>query len=259
MKRIVATFGLLVLVPSSALAHEFRLEQVPNGGKLDCTLCHEASAGGGPRNVFGMQVESEGLDGEGAIETQDVVWGNLYDLDADGDGFTNGYELGDPDGTWEFGTEPDFGPSLPQDSESVPCGSGNLHPDEECDGDEFADDASCMSIGFTDGTLGCNTDCTFDTSMCVGEPDMGTSADMGGSDAGGTSADAGSDTGASTANDTGESGQTSGGGGGGYGPYYDNPPPPPREGCSGGLDVDEDAGLDAGFLLFLFGLWRRRR
>jgi hypothetical protein len=265
MRHYIATlFGLTILAPSIASAHEFRLEQIPNGGQLDCTLCHNASAGGGPRNVFGMQVENEGLDGEGAIEEQNVVWEQLYDLDADGDGFTNGFELGDPDGTWEFGTEPDFGPSLPQDPESVPCGSGNLHPDEECDGDEYADDATCVSLGFTGGMIACNADCTFDTSGCTGTPDAGMS-DMGASaDAGSTVPDASSQDMAAATGDTGGSAQeeeeeeSSG-----WGPYYDNPPPPPPEGaCAGEIetpDTGADAGMQVGFLLLLVGWFRRRR
>jgi hypothetical protein len=32
-----------------------------------------------------------------------VIWANLYDLDSDNDGFSNGLELQDPDGVWSQG------------------------------------------------------------------------------------------------------------------------------------------------------------
>jgi hypothetical protein len=256
MRQIVITFAIAALAPSIAEAREFRLDQVPNGGNLDCTLCHVASAGGGERNVFGQQVEAEGLDADG-----NVVWTQIYDMDADGDGFTNGFELGDPDGTWVPGPEPDYGPSLPQDPDSVPCGSENLHPDEECDGDVFADNATCDSLGFTGGTLACATDCTLDTSGCMGAPDAGMSADMGGGaddmgsmpDAGQSQADASSSAGADTGGGQQEEENSEG-----WGPYYDNPPPPPPDGC--GYADDGDSEADAAFFLFL-GVWffRRRR
>ena len=57
-----------------------------------------------------------------------VLWGSeLANMDADGDGFTNGEELGDPDGTWLEGdpspgdpadlgnpANPDIVPNLPE-------------------------------------------------------------------------------------------------------------------------------------------------
>ena len=66
-----------------------------------CGTCHIHWSGGGPRNSFGLAVE--------ALVTPDgreVFWGpELAALDSDGDGFTNGEELGDPQGIWEEGNE----------------------------------------------------------------------------------------------------------------------------------------------------------
>lgn len=64
---------------------------IPNG---TCNTCHTAG-GGSPRNAFGLDVAANGPN-----------WSQLYDLDSDGDGFTNGEELGDPMGTWMSG-DPD--------------------------------------------------------------------------------------------------------------------------------------------------------
>ncbi|MDY0003968.1 MAG: hypothetical protein RBU30_21905 [Polyangia bacterium] len=49
------------------------------------------------------------------------------------------------------------------------CGDEELSCGEECDSDSYGPllpwDASCQSLGFSGGTLGCS-DCTFDTSAC---------------------------------------------------------------------------------------------
>lgn len=277
-----ALVALITALPTLAEARFFRSEQVPNGQRLDCSLCHIASNGDGPRNEFGTQIEEVGLDGNGEVQNQSVVWAELYMLDADGDGFTNGYELGDPDGEWSTGdNDPSVDASFPGDPDSVPCGNGSVHPDEECDGEDFAD-ATCESLGFAGGDLACNADCTLDTSACMAAPDMG----MGGmSDVGQDADDAGtipgSDGGStSPQNDTGQSttGQTNQNGGpsgnGNPHPYFDNPPPTgdSGSGCGGSLEVRENsadaaaATMDAGatdasmlLLLPLLGLRRRRR
>jgi hypothetical protein len=57
---------------------------------------------GGPRNKFGQTVENGYLNGN------NVVWSPaLANIDSDGDGFTNGQELQDPNGLWTAGaTQP---------------------------------------------------------------------------------------------------------------------------------------------------------
>ncbi len=78
-------------------AREFRVAQIPNGNKFQCLTCHITQ--GGPRNNFGKDVGTKFLDMSG-----NVKWGpDLAKLDSDGDGFTNGEELGDPEGIWEIG------------------------------------------------------------------------------------------------------------------------------------------------------------
>lgn len=81
-------------------ARDFRVGQIPNGKQFQCIACHTSP--GGPRNNFGKDIGSKYLDMSG-----NVKWGpELAKLDSDGDGFTNGEELGDPEGTWKIG-DPD--------------------------------------------------------------------------------------------------------------------------------------------------------
>lgn len=84
---------------ADAEARGFRLDKVPNV-PAGCNTCH-TTGGGTPRNSFGLALE--------ALVTpngREVFWGpELAALDSDGDGFTNGQELGDPAGTWQEGNE----------------------------------------------------------------------------------------------------------------------------------------------------------
>jgi len=121
MKKIYTT--ILVLISISALSYlvgrGFRSTKMPHGKKNDCANCHTSAAGGGTRNSFGKAVGN--LVSVGGNET---FWGpNLAMVDSDGDGFTNGQELQDPNGTWIEGTD------LPGDANSVTNpGDPNDHP-----------------------------------------------------------------------------------------------------------------------------------
>lgn len=86
----------------TAEARSSRVNQVPNGTVIGCATCHVDPAGGGTGNDFGKQVEANFLT---AFDfTGGVIWGpELAALDADGDGVSNGAELGDPDGVWAPG------------------------------------------------------------------------------------------------------------------------------------------------------------
>ncbi len=46
------------------------------------------------------------------------------------------------------------------------CGDGNIDPGEQCDSGNLGE-ASCASEGYAGGELGCNAECTYDTSGCV--------------------------------------------------------------------------------------------
>jgi dopamine beta-monooxygenase len=75
-------------------------ERIPNGGKVPDApgVGHVRSQGGGARNAFGRDFASAGL----AWTTE------LCQKDSDGDGRSNGAELGDPECVWTPGATPAF-------------------------------------------------------------------------------------------------------------------------------------------------------
>ena len=81
------------------IGRSFRVSKVPHGTKFSCNTCH-TSGGGTPLNPFGKDVETRVQPNGG-----ESFWNSeLADLDSDGDGFTNGEELQDPDGLWAEGS-----------------------------------------------------------------------------------------------------------------------------------------------------------
>jgi MYXO-CTERM domain-containing protein len=90
-------------------ASAFYPGSIPNGysspGVGRCDVCHINPAGGGARTVFGQDFE-RGPDGI-ALTSDDHLWSRwLAGRDSDGDGWSNGQELGDPMGYWFSGATP---------------------------------------------------------------------------------------------------------------------------------------------------------
>lgn len=85
-----ATLGA-ILAPDT-LARQFRPGMIPNGDVFSCNTCH-LFGGGTARNPFGLAVQAITGSSSRAFWTP-----TLAAVDSDGDGFTNGQELGDPDG-----------------------------------------------------------------------------------------------------------------------------------------------------------------
>ncbi len=112
----------LISLAVGADARSSRVAQIPNGGENGCANCHVNSSGGGARNSFGEMIDNGFLSEAGLSGS--VVWGpELAGLDADKDGFTNGEELGDPEGTWTSGNDPPGDPEAatnPADPDSHP-------------------------------------------------------------------------------------------------------------------------------------------
>lgn len=95
-------FIIFLFVISSVtilISRPWRPSQIPNGNKFSCSTCHIDPNGGGPRNLFGQEVEKRVSVGG----TEEFWSPSLAALDSDGDGKTNGQELGDPAGTWSTG------------------------------------------------------------------------------------------------------------------------------------------------------------
>jgi hypothetical protein len=226
MRSLLATSIVLAMLLAAAdgFARNKRVDQIPNGSTYSCGTCHVSSLGGGPRNAFGQQVEAN-LTQPGSAG--DVQWGQIYNLDADGDGYTNGEELGDPNGNWSIGDPDPAGmTSRPADASDTLCGNGNIEGPEACDGNNL-NGSTCSDQGFAGGTLACDSSCNYDTSGCFTAMDTGVDAGMdGGTDGGmdgGTDMDAGMDMGVD----------------GGMDAAMD-------AGDDSGIDAGEDAGMDAG-------------
>lgn len=100
MKYCTLLLAFILLFVLDSEARPFRVEQIPNGDKHQCLNCH-LSMIGGARNQFGQEVFNH-LTVQN--ENGNVKWSpQLAALDSDGDGFTNGQELLDPNGTWKIG------------------------------------------------------------------------------------------------------------------------------------------------------------
>lgn len=96
LKKLTWTgaFAALGFWSPEAEARDWRPGQLPNGNVLSCSACHLNPGGGGTRNGFGNAVNRVVNFG-----SRQPFWdAALAALDSDGDGFTNGEELGDPDG-----------------------------------------------------------------------------------------------------------------------------------------------------------------
>lgn len=222
--RVVSGLLLIVAVaaPASAFAYSWAPNAIPNGTTYSCTTCHLRSTGGAGWNDFGNEIRTLRAINFGG---RTVDWAALYELDSDGDGFTNGTELGDPDG--DRTPIPGFSATNPGDATSfpAPCGNAQLDEAEECDGALFADDATCESLGFVGGSLSCTGTCEVDESGCLSEePDAGggddAGMDAGGGDDAGMDAGGGDDVGPSdagpsedTVSETDGGGESDGGGG----------------------------------------------
>lgn len=101
--RVLLVGALFVggVVAEEAAARSKRVRQVPNGSAASCNTCHVAG-GGSPLNPFGLEILTNFLTAAGGAG--DVIWDSaLAALDSDGDGASNGAELGDPAGTWVVG------------------------------------------------------------------------------------------------------------------------------------------------------------
>ena len=120
MNKIYTTIIVTLFLGSVVflVGRSFRVSQAPHGNRFSCNTCH-TSGGGSPRNAFGLDVENRVTPGG-----NETFWTPaLAALDSDGDGFTNGEELQDPNGVWIQGTANPGDANLvtnPGDTNSVP-------------------------------------------------------------------------------------------------------------------------------------------
>ncbi len=114
MRCSVVLLTAVGLFQRTASARSFRVSMLPNGEVFGCATCHTSPAGGGPRNPFGRAVEA--ITGSSSR----AFWSaTLAALDSDGDGFSNGTELGDPEG--DFSVIPGWKVTNPGSAASKPA------------------------------------------------------------------------------------------------------------------------------------------
>ena len=139
----------LTFVSIESFSRSFRPSQMPNGSVVNCAACHISQFGGGARTPFGQDVFARVSPGQ-----RTVFWGpELAAIDSDGDGFTNGEELGDPNGTWVEGDPAPGDSSLvtnPGDPDSKPAQSGGDEPPfsvEDAGLTRLVDDTVIFNVG----------------------------------------------------------------------------------------------------------------
>jgi hypothetical protein len=93
-------------------ARSFRVGQIPQGDEFRCLNCHFSQQGGAV-NAFGYDVLL-------SLQNGNVNWSAVCDLDSDGDGLSNGVELGDEECMWNNGNISSDVVSNPGDPMSPP-------------------------------------------------------------------------------------------------------------------------------------------
>ena len=83
--------AIIMFIPTLVLAFPGDMRQLPNSTVLGCQICHNSQRGGSV-NSFGREA------GTGRVN-----WASVCPSDSDGDSFTNGEELQDPDCEWSTG------------------------------------------------------------------------------------------------------------------------------------------------------------
>ena len=119
--KLTVSFNIILLVSvyffsiTLSNARSWRVGQIPNGNKFGCINCHNSSYKS--LNSFGFSVKS--VVGRGSKAS---FWNSvLAAKDSDGDGSSNGEELGDPDGDGKSTDEAEItNPGNPQSKPQKP-------------------------------------------------------------------------------------------------------------------------------------------
>ncbi len=96
LSRLIVAILTLSLSAGVAMAKSTFKTKVPNGPVTNCLTCHTKTSPPAAWNVFGLDVKANLSDGS-------PDWDAVCGMDSDGDGWTNGEELLDPDCLWSIG------------------------------------------------------------------------------------------------------------------------------------------------------------
>ncbi len=132
----------------------------------ECNVCHNDISKDRSRNDFGRRSQSFS-DGSTVFWRDSLYRGKqFFEHDTDGDGYSNGFELGDPNGTWDASMPyPSADQTYdPNDPNNNPCGNGTIEGPEDCENNDIGA-STCESEGYQAGTLTCQK-CFFDFSAC---------------------------------------------------------------------------------------------
>ncbi|HXF82188.1 MAG TPA: Calx-beta domain-containing protein [bacterium] len=117
---VMMAASVLIFGHGRALALPPSPDKVPNGAVFSCGTCH-LQVGAGYDYAFNTQMKLDFLN----TDPSKTWTATLANKDSDGDGFTNGEELQDPEGTWVMG-QPNPGSALyvtnPSVAASAPIG-----------------------------------------------------------------------------------------------------------------------------------------
>jgi len=129
---VVVVVSMCVVDARATSLMQAEIPNVPNA----CNTCH-SDGGGSTLNAFGLDVW---VTRDRAIGAPVVVrWSQIWNVDSDGDGQTNGMELGDPCGVWAAG---DVAPRVDDVSEPSDESSSSSNPISGCpDGESPPDEA----------------------------------------------------------------------------------------------------------------------
>jgi hypothetical protein len=112
--KVTIALVLAILTGSNlSFARPEYQDRVPNARINACITCHQQPTGGPGWNPFGLDFRANVF-----------AWNQaLAGKDSDSDGYTNGVELGDPEGTWQVSNPQPGNPALvskPGDPTSTP-------------------------------------------------------------------------------------------------------------------------------------------
>ncbi len=151
--KLISKLAVVAAIACVAQPSAARPEYVGGAPNVVCASCHVSAAGGGDRNTFGKDVEAS-MPFSGP---NDSTWKALFCVDSDGDGKTNGQELGDPCGAWRIGdSKPDFDASNPGDDADTTeiAGECDGEAPKACDLVKPADAGGCASTSTSTSLAG---------------------------------------------------------------------------------------------------------